>query len=229
VLGLHVDGGLAEYVIAARDTCVPVPSTVEPEVAVFAEPTAVAIRALRKATAGPDDAVVVVGAGTVGCLVAQLARAGGADVVVVEPDPYRRGLAEAFGAVAVAPHGAWAAVRARTAGRGADVVVECAGPAAAVRAATELVRAGGTIVLVGTGDAEMMLPVRRLLHREITVRGSVAHLWDLDVAPAVAALASGMVDVRPLLADVVPLDRAAADGFVRLEHDPRALKILVAP
>ncbi len=222
-------GGLVEYVVAVRDTCIPIPSTVEPEVAVFAEPTAVAIRALRKAAVGPGNAVVVVGAGTIGCLVAQLARAAGADVVAVEPDPCRRGLAEAFGAVAVAPDEAEAVVCVRTDGRGADVVVECAGPATAVRAAVELVRAGGSIELVGAGDHEMVPPVRRLLHREITVRGSVAHLWDVDVAPAVAALASGAVDVRSLLADVVPLDRAVAGGFMRLQQDPRTVKILVAP
>jgi threonine dehydrogenase-like Zn-dependent dehydrogenase len=106
-------------------------------------------------------------------------------------------------------------------------VVECAGPDAAVWAATELVRPGGTVVLVGTGSDAMALPVRRLIHQEITLRGSVAHLWDADVAPAVAALAEGSIDVRPLLSAVVPLERAVTDGFERLRHDPEALKILV--
>jgi threonine dehydrogenase-like Zn-dependent dehydrogenase len=106
-------------------------------------------------------------------------------------------------------------------------VLECAGPDAAVWAATELVRPGGTIVLVGTGSPSLSLPVRRLIHQEVTIRGSAAHLWDVDVAPAVAALAAGDVDVRPLLTDVVPLARGVADGFERLSNDPDAMKILI--
>lgn len=86
----------------------------------------------------------------------------------------------------------------------------------------------GTIVLVGTGEHDMALPVRRLIHQEVTIRGSAAHLWDAGVAPAVAALASGGVDVHPLSTDVVPLEHAVAGGSERLRRNPRVLKILVA-
>jgi threonine dehydrogenase-like Zn-dependent dehydrogenase len=47
------------------------------------------------------------------------------------------------------------------------------------------------------------------------------------VTQAVAALASGTVDVRPLLTDVVAVDRAIPDGFERLRDDSSALKILI--
>jgi 2-desacetyl-2-hydroxyethyl bacteriochlorophyllide A dehydrogenase len=227
VLGLQVDGGLASYLPARRATCVPVPSTVDPDVAAFAEPTAVALRALRKAPNVAGGTVAVVGAGTIGCLVAQLALAAGAAVVAVDPQHRRRELAASLGAAVADPAGAAAFVRARTGGRGADVVVECAGPDAAVRTATDLVRPGGTVVLVGTGAESMPLPVRRLIHEEITIRGSAAHLWDVDMAPAVAALAAGQIDVRPLLSGVVPLERAVADGFHRLLRDPDVVKILI--
>jgi (R,R)-butanediol dehydrogenase/meso-butanediol dehydrogenase/diacetyl reductase len=228
VLGLQVDGGLATYLRARRATCVPVPSAVDLDVAAFAEPTAVALRALRKAPDLAGATVAVVGAGTIGCLVAQLAlAAGAADVIAVDPQHRRRELAASLGATVVDPAGAAAFVQARTDGRGADVVVECAGPDAAVRTATDLVRPGGTIVLVGTGAESMPLPVRSLIHREITLRGSAAHLWDVDMAPAVAALAAGQVDVRPLLTGVVPLERAVADGFHRLLSDPDVVKILI--
>jgi 2-desacetyl-2-hydroxyethyl bacteriochlorophyllide A dehydrogenase len=228
VLGLQADGGLATYLRARRATCVPVPSTVDPDVAAFAEPAAVAMRALRKAPDLAGAVVAVVGAGTIGCLVAQLAlAAGAASVVAVDPRRRRREVAASLGATAVDPAGGTASVRARSGGRGADMVVECAGPDAAVWAATELVRSGGTVVLVGTGAESMPLPVRGLIHREVTVRGSAAHLWDVDVAPAVAALAAGEIDVRPLLAGVVPLERAVTDGFDRLLRDPDVGKILI--
>lgn len=215
VIGQHADGGLAEYVVCPADTCVAVPEHVPPEVAVFAEPASVAVRAVRKADDLSGASVVVFGAGTVGMLTCQLARAAGAGLVIaVDPAPGRRELALRAGVdAAVAPSDASGEVAARTTGTGADAVFECSGAPGTPAAALKLARAGGTVVVVGFRDADEPMPLLSLVLGERRLLGSAAHLWDQDVTAAVRLLAAGIADPRQLPVARVPLPRVIADGF----------------
>lgn len=209
VRGQHQDGGLARWMLASAATCVPVPAHVSVEAAAFAEPLSVAVRALRKAGDLTGASVVVYGAGTVGQLVVQLLTRGpAAQVVAVDPVPSRRALAESVGALAVSPEEAGALVVPP--GRaGADVVLECAGVPDAPREAVRLSRPGGTVVLVGFRSGDLSVPWLDVVLGERRLLGSAAHLWDEDVAAAVALLARGVVDPLPLLSATLPLDRVA--------------------
>src|SRR5690606_13279106 len=132
--GLQADGGLAEYFVAKGRTCVTIPDHVPTDVAAFAEPVSVAARAVSKAGDLVGQTVVVVGAGVIGLLVAQVALgAGTVGVLAVDPVPDRRALAESFGATSCAPDDAAAAVAEFTGGRGGDVVFECSGVRGAVK------------------------------------------------------------------------------------------------
>jgi 2-desacetyl-2-hydroxyethyl bacteriochlorophyllide A dehydrogenase len=227
VRGQQQDGGLAEFMLADAATCIPVPAGLDLDVAAFAEPTAVAVRALRKAGDLAGTVVCVYGAGTVGQLVAQVALASGcAAVVAVDPVADRRRLAS--GAIACAPEDAADEVATASSGRGADVVVECAGVPGAPAAALQLCRRGGTVVLVGFRPGEIALPWLDVVLGERTVVGSAAHLWDVDVAGAVALLHRGVIDPRPLHTATLPLDAAPA-AFDRLARDRSVLKLLIAP
>lgn len=228
VRGLQCDGGLATYLAADAGTCVIVPDMTPVDVAAFAEPTAVAVRAMRKAGDIAGATVAIVGAGTIGLLTAQVAQArGAARILVVEPRKERRDIAASLGLPEVIGPDAVAALA--KAGRGADVVLECAGNQPAMDTALALCRAGGTVVAIGTPCTPLTLPMRSVVLAEKRILGSAAHLWDEDVAAAVALLGSGLLRTEPLLTDVIPLERAVEDGFERLARDPLALKILVAP
>ncbi|KAB8164634.1 alcohol dehydrogenase catalytic domain-containing protein [Streptomyces sp. 3MP-14] len=228
VIGQHTDGGLAEYVVAAERTCVPVPAGVPAEVAALAEPAAVAVRAVRKLPEPAGSCVLVLGAGTVGTLILQAARAAGAArLIAVDPSAERRSVALAAGAdLAVAPEEATEAARAATDGRGADAVLECAGVPGAPAAAARLARRGGTVVLVGFRAADEPIPLLDVVLGELRLLGSAAHLWDEDVAAAVAMLSAGVLDAEALPRTVIPLDRLVADGF---EAPPGGHKVLVRP
>jgi len=229
VRGQQQDGGMAELMLADAATCVPVPPGLDADVAAFAEPAAVAVRALRKAGDLAGAVVCVHGGGTIGLLVAQAAlAASAAEVVVVDPVDSRRALAAAFGAHPATPGDAVAVVGALTDGRGADVVVECAGVPSAPAAAVATSRRGGTIVLVGFRAQELRVPWLDVVLGERHLVGSAAHLWDSDVTAAVALLARGVLDPRRLLTEVIELERAA-EAFARLDTDPGVLKLLVAP
>lgn len=228
VRGLQCDGGLATYMAADAGTCVIVPDMTPVDVAAFAEPASVAVRAIRKAGDVTGATAAIVGAGTIGLLTAQVAKArGAARVVIVEPRKERRDIAAALGlSEVIAPD--LVPVLARS-GRGADVVLECAGNQPAMDAALALCRAGGTVVAIGTPGAPLTLPMRSVVLAEKRIVGSAAHLWDEDVAAAVAMLSGRLLRTEPLLTDVISLANVVEDGFERLARDPLALKILVAP
>ena len=144
----------------------------------LAEPAAVAAHALRRASPSLGDIVVVIGAGTVGLLVAELARVAGAGrLAVLELEPDRRELACRLGADAafgsVGDLTRWLAGQGH--GLGADVVFDCAGGQEAVDAGSEATRTGGMLLLVGTAIDGALLRASTLVAREVTVRASLGY------------------------------------------------------
>lgn len=229
VRGQQQDGGLAEFMIADAATCVTLPDGLDTDVAAFAEPTAVAVRAVRKAGDLAGATVVVIGGGTIGNLIAQAALGTPASaVIVIDPIAQRRSLARQVGAMAADPDDSAETVHHQSGGRGADVVLECSGALGAPEDAVTLSRRGGTVVLVGFRNQSLRLPWLDVVLGERRLLGSAAHLWDVDVAGAVALLAGGCVDPRPLHSDTIALD-GAVQAFQRLDTDPSITKLLVAP
>jgi 2-desacetyl-2-hydroxyethyl bacteriochlorophyllide A dehydrogenase len=229
VRGQQQDGGLAEYMLALARTSIVVPPEMEPDVAAFAEPVSVAVRALRKAGDLAGKVVCVYGAGTVGLLVAQVAlAASAAAVVAVDPVEARRRIATDFGAISCSPVEAAAVIGDLTDGRGADVVLECSGVAGAPAATVRLSRRGATIVLVGFRSGSLTVPWLDVVLGERHLIGSAAHLWDVDVAAAVALLARGTISTGPLHTMTLPLTETPA-AFRALDQNPGVLKLLVAP
>jgi 2-desacetyl-2-hydroxyethyl bacteriochlorophyllide A dehydrogenase len=230
VRGLTDDGGLAEFVVSDGSSCIPVPEHLDLDSAAFAEPMAVAVRALSKVPALAGSLVAVVGAGVIGQLVVQLALVGGAvAVVAVDPVGTRRELAELWGAQACPPDEAVELVAEISAGRGADMVIECSGAAGALTSAVELSRSGATVVVVGLHSGAELVPLIPLVLEERHLMGSAGHVWDIDIASAVALLGRGAVDVLPLRSAVVPLTDVVGGGFERLRIDPETIKVLVDP
>ncbi|WP_372983705.1 zinc-binding dehydrogenase [Microbacterium sp.] len=231
VTGQHVDGGLAEYVVGRADRLIPVPEGMDPRHAALAEPLSVAVRAVRKAGPLPGMRVGVVGGGTVGMLTAQVARAAGAErVVVIEPAQSRRDLIAEFGCVPVwgaSENERAEAIARESPGRGVDVVFECSGRPGMLREATRLVRRGGTVILLGIIAEDEPLDVLDLVLGEKAVLGSAAHMWDDDVSVAVGLLASGAVDVERMITHTFPLDQAEQAFAVLADPSVMTTKLLV--
>ncbi|MDQ1437307.1 MAG: (R,R)-butanediol dehydrogenase / meso-butanediol dehydrogenase / diacetyl reductase [Acidimicrobiaceae bacterium] len=239
-LGLMGDGGLAEYMAAPAQMCIPFTNAVSPEHAAMTEPLSVAVRAVTRAGVGLGSSVVVLGAGTVGLLAVQAARLAGAErVVVVENVPSRRALALglelgadlAVGAVGADGLGAaLEAVRSVSDGRGADVAIEAAGNAAAAAAAVRLVRRGGRAVLLGVFDDTVPIDMKDLLLGEKTVTASLSHVYDEDFATAVSLIDRGAVALDPLITDRIGLADVVDKGFNALVAEPGShLKVIVLP
>jgi L-idonate 5-dehydrogenase len=205
------DGAFAELVAVRADQCHALPEALDDAAGALVEPLAVALHAVRQAGPLAGRRVLVCGAGAIGLLAAMVARAEGArGVVACDLAAARREQALRLGAdAALDPADAGLAAQARElAPEGFDVVVEAAGAPASLRQAFGLVRAGGTIVQVGTlGTADVPLPANELMNRELRLVGSFRYGDVFDDAIALAA--RGAVRLDALVSDVFPLAEAA--------------------
>jgi threonine dehydrogenase-like Zn-dependent dehydrogenase len=220
LLGLDRQGVFAERVPVREDALVPLPDGLDLEVAVLAEPLATSLSALRIDGVTSGDSVLVVGGGPIGLLAVYACGARGAEAVCVEPVDERRALAQRLGAAAVLADAADVAPAA------ADVAVDAVGIEPTWRAAIAGVRAGGTVALVGLGQAEGTMPTGDLVRRGVAVRGHYAYTRrDFEDALALLASAPPPVDWLTVLALA-----DGAEGFRRLVEDPAAVtKVLLTP
>lgn len=230
VRGQHSDGGLAEFMLARGRTCVVVPEGVAPEDAALAEPLSVAVRAVGKIDRPIGVRAAVIGAGTIGQLIAQmlLRVAGAGSVVVVDPSPTRRRMAAHLSGAEVDPPDQAATRLAEMPEPGVDVIFECTGRPRQLALALERVRPGGLVVAVGLRPGSEAIGVGDLVLGERRVVGTAAHVWDTDVADAIRFIADGRVTVRELVSHRVPLADLVAVGLPALESPTSgALKVLI--
>ena len=91
-----------------------------------------------------------------------------------------------------------------------------------------MARPGGEVILVGVNERPTPIVPSTLMFGEVSLKGSLA--WNhKDFAIAVDFMASGQVDVKPLISDIVPMQDIQAKGFERLKSDKSVVKLLVKP
>jgi len=212
--------------------CVRLPDEISDEEAALIETIEVAVRAVRHAGVRLGDSVAVVGDGAVGLITLQVARAAGATaVVLLGHRAGRLDLGRRLGASAAIDTNdpGWARSLADlTDGLGADVAIECGGRASAINDALVATRKGGRIVLLAVLGTPVPIDTWAIVAGERTVTGSVQHHFDEDLPIAVDLLASGRVDVRPLITRRITLDRVVADGFAGAAAGGSDIKVLVS-
>jgi threonine dehydrogenase-like Zn-dependent dehydrogenase len=218
LVGLDRQGVFADRIAVSEDALVPVPSNLDDRLAALVEPLATSVSVLRLERVGPADTVLVIGGGPVGLLGVYATAHLGAHVLAVEPLPHRREVALRLGA-----HEVFADAADVAPGR-ADVVIDAVGIEPTWRAGIAAVRSGGSVCVVGLGQADGGVPVGDLVRRGVTVRGHYAYSR-ADFEAALELLA----DTPPPLdwVDVVGLDEAA-DSFRRLVEEPDSVtKVLL--
>lgn len=218
-----IDGAFAEYAAIQADYAHAIPDSMSFEAAALCEPLSVGIWANQKAGTSPGHAVLISGAGPIGIIAAQVARAFGATrVIVSDPVAARRDVALQFGATEVVDP---IATDIATATYEVDAFIDASGAEPAVRAGIHAVAPAGTVVLVGMGADEIRLPVSRIQNRELHVTGvfRYANTWPT----AIRMIDHGLVDVDALVTGRFGLDdvEAALDAATR----PDTLKAVVVP
>ncbi|HWO91138.1 MAG TPA: alcohol dehydrogenase catalytic domain-containing protein [Methylomirabilota bacterium] len=221
VMGLMMDGALAEAVNVPASMCARLPDGLPDEAGALAESLAVAVRSVRRAGAVDGVDVHVFGAGTIGLMTAQVARAAGArSVTLRDPSAPRLRRAEAMRFEALPPDA--------DAGR-APVVFECSGTASGLREALAATAKSGTTVVIGVHDRPREIDLVAMLMDERVMLASLSHSMD-DYVRAIELLNERSIQIEPLITDRVPLEDAVERGFDALVADPEDhLKVLIVP
>ncbi|MFH0520045.1 NAD(P)-dependent alcohol dehydrogenase [Streptomyces sp. M41] len=219
-----VDGALCEYVAVDEDFAHPVPEPLTAETAALLEPLSVGVWASRKGRITPGSRVLVTGAGPIGLVAVQTARAFGAtEVVVTDIAPHRLDLAIRLGATATVD------VRETPladTGYEPDVLLECSGVPAVVDEAIRTVGRAGRAVLVGMGGDRVPLPLAHVQNFEIEVTGTFRYAGTWPTAIALAA--SGDVRLDRLVTHRFGLEEAEL-ALTASARDDTTVKPLVCP
>jgi (R,R)-butanediol dehydrogenase / meso-butanediol dehydrogenase / diacetyl reductase len=226
-LGIDAAGSMQTRWTVPASTLVRLPHDLPLDHAALTEPTAVAVHDVRRARLRPDEKVLVVGGGPIGVLIALVARDRCAGLLLVEPDPYRRGVAQSLGLATVDPTATDVVshVTEWTGGSGADVAFEVSGAAGGVTAAVDALATRGRLVQVAIHPTPREVSLHRFFWRELTLVG--ARLYEReDFETAVALIAGGQVPAQALVSRTEPLDRAA-DAFLALESGAGVMKVLI--
>lgn len=203
--GYGVNGAMTKFVSVPARCLHKVPDVLPFEQACLTEPCCVAYSAVVENTRiKPGDRVIVLGPGTIGILCAAMARLCGAQVAVVglEADRHRIEIAKQYGCEGIIGDAMpWAKERD---GLGADVIIDAAGASATLKIALQLVRPNGKITKVGWGPQPLGISLDPLVQKNITLQGSFSHNWPMWER-VLALLASGQLDVRPIIGGVWPV------------------------
>ncbi|MGK9263421.1 NAD(P)-dependent alcohol dehydrogenase [Sinorhizobium meliloti] len=193
------------------------------------EPFAIGVQAALRAGIKPGDVGVVMGAGPIGMMTALAALAGGCSKVYVadlaQPKLDVIGAYEGIETINVRHQAASEALAQATGGWGADVVFECSGAAPAILALPGLARPGGTVVLVGMPVDPVPFDIVGMQAKELRIETvfRYANVYDR----AIELIASGKVDLKPLISATIPFDESIAAFDRAVEARPTDVKIQI--
>src|ERR671934_269172 len=207
ILGVDFDGGFAEYVVIRERNAWIVDKRIPPDIASIHDPFGNAVHTVF-IEGGAEDLVgstaVVLGCGPIGLFAVGIARACGArQVVAVEPNDFRQGLAKQMGADVVVDPGrvdAVDAVMEATEGHGAEVVLEMSGVPTVIEQGSRMLCGGGRMALLGLPGEPVTLEITdQVIFKEARLYGvtgrTIFRTWELTST----LLATGMVDVSPVI------------------------------
>lgn len=194
-------GALAEKLPVPASALVALPDAVDEVLGALVEPGGNALRSVQGAGLQPGSRLLVVGPGTIGLLVAKIARADDVDVHLVGRSAGSRAFAESLGFSQVST------LDALDRGLAFDAVIDASNDETIPAMAAELVEPGGRVVFVGLSGVPSLLDTRTIALRDVTAVGVLSASGGLE--GTVDRYASGRVDPRPLVAATVGLDDVA--------------------
>jgi L-iditol 2-dehydrogenase len=225
------NGAFAEFVTVPAHIVYRLPEQLPLEHAALIEAVSVAVHAVKRSLPEREDEVAVIGSGMIGLLIVQVLRhAGCRRIIAVDVNDSRLELARSLGATDVVnarDQEAADIVQHMTGGRGVAASWEAVGTTPTVRTAIQSVRKGGDVTLVGNVSPNVEVPLQAVVTRELTLYGSCASSGEYP--ECIELMASGAIDVRPLISAQTSLEDAP-QWFERLyARDPGLMKVVVQP
>ncbi|MGB0124129.1 MAG: galactitol-1-phosphate 5-dehydrogenase [Silvibacterium sp.] len=224
-------GAFAEFVVVPQHILYRLPEKISFAEAAMLEAVSVALHAVRISPVKGGETALVIGAGMIGLLTLQAAKAAGCSrVLIADIDETRLDLAKQIGAEEVL-HLSGAALATEvlrlTHGKGVDLALEAVGRTETVAAAIDCTRKGGTVTLIGNIAPEVSLPLQKVATRQLRLQGSCASAGEYP--HAIELVANGKIQVRPLITAIAPLEEGP-QWFQRLHaREPNLMKVILTP
>ena len=225
LIGIDCDGAMAEYVKVPVDKVMELPKTLSLKLGAFLEPLAVGVHAVRRSGYRPGDRAVVFGAGPIGLCVASCLKYFGAQVIVVEANPYRLGVAKKLGCTTIdaANEAVVDKVREYTKGINADFAFDCAAHPSVQTHLMDVLKVQGTAVVVGSYKKPPEVDLLKVEFKELSMIGiRVYERRDFEIATEM--LQSGAIDFDLMLSESSP--DAAPEVFQGLLKGGDTIKML---
>ena len=224
-------GAFAEYLTIPARVAYTLPEDLSFAEAAMLEAVSVALHGVAVSEMKGSETVLVIGAGMIGLLLLQAARAAGAaHVFVSDVDATRLRLATEMGADETFLHSGTKLteeILKRTEGHGVDLVLEAVGRDETIATGIDCVRKGGTVTLVGNISPQVNLPLQKVVSRQIRLQGSCASAGEYP--EAMKLIAAGKIKVASLITAIAPL-RDGPEWFARLHaREPNLMKIVLDP
>ncbi len=232
-IGMSYPGGLAERMTIPYYMAIAIDTDIPAEWVSVAEPLSVAVRAVRRGRFVHGESVAVLGAGTIGLAILQVARNAGAKrIITVDKIPFRRRKSVELGAdESIDASGDLVGTLREKFDVGPDILFDCTGSHQTPQLAVQTVRLGGRVVQVGLPTQHGEMNFLDLALREVELIGTVGHIYDEDYRTAVELISSQQVNVERLITHRLPLTEGVSHGiaFLAGQDSQEVLKILITP
>lgn len=179
-LGVNADGVFSQEFTISSKYVLPVPDELTDEKAVLIEPFAVIVHAFQKVQITKGTTVAIIGCGTEGMLAITLANYLGANITAIDINPFKFKKVREIGNIRTA-------LPQEVKGETFDIVIEAAGARASVEQSVDLVKPGGSLVMVGL-TPEATFPVTQMVRKELTLYGSIIYNFPSDFLKSIEYL-----------------------------------------
>ena len=209
VLGVHVDGGMAEYFCHPADMLLKVPDDMPWDIIPLAEPLTIALHGIHRLKLKAGEHIAINGAGPIGLLAAMVALHYGAEPIMIDLVKERLDFAKSLGVrytINLREEDLVEKVSEYTNGRMAECVMEASGANSAIRATLDIVSHAGRIALTGWPKQETPIPTDMITRKEVDVRGARTSAGEFP--EAIELIYHQKVDARRILTKVISIDEA---------------------
>ncbi len=209
VLGVHVDGGMAEYFCHPADMLLKVPDDMSWDIIPLAEPLTIALHGIHRLNLKAGEHIAINGAGPIGLLAAMVALHYGAEPIMIDLVKERLDFAKSLGVrytINLREEDLVEKVSEYTNGRMAECVMEASGANSAIRATLDIVSHAGRIALTGWPKQETPIPTDMITRKEVDVRGARTSAGEFP--EAIDLIYHQKVDARRILTKVISIDEA---------------------
>ena len=228
VLGVHVDGGMAEYFCHPADMLVKMPEDMSWTDAALAEPLTISLHGIHRGGLKAGEYCAIIGAGPIGLLAGMIAQAYGAHAILIDLVQERLDFAKELGIEYIINSGKEdpaARIAEITNGMMAQQVMECSGANVMVRNSLDYVSNAGRITFTGWPKTETSIPTDLITRKEIDIRGARTSAGEFE--EAIELIYTKKVDAQKILTKTVSVDEAA-DVLRDIEKNPgNYMKVIV--